>query len=128
MNDYRTQQFVSIQALRTFPRSTALITTAVSSAISLDPVTSLITGIAVWIVIRLLVRFLIAVFPNIVDLRLWSCCQLLVLPVSFWLLKYPVSIVAAAVAIMRGADAVETAAVVGGFIALDFFMIRFLGL
>ena len=126
--NYEVRRILGVRSLRAFPRSAGLITTAVYTVVTLDPLYALGPGLAVWLVLRLINRIIAAVMPDIVDRNLWSCCLYLVVPIGGWLLRWPIIVIAAVLAIVLGADAGETALVLGGLLVLDLVLTLVLGL
>ena len=80
--DYQARRILGVRALRAFPRSAGLITTAVYAVVTLDPIFALGPGFSVWLVLRIINWVIAVVMPDIVDRNLWSCCLYLVVPVG----------------------------------------------
>ena len=125
--DYQARRILGVRALRAFPRSAGLITTAVYAVVTLDPIFALGPGFSVWLVLRIINWVIAVVMPDIVDRNLWSCCLYLVVPIGGWVLRWPITVVAAVLAILLGADAGDTALVMGGILGLDIVLTLVLG-
>jgi len=126
-DDYEARRILGARALRAFPRSAGLITTAAYTVATLTPFFALGTGFAVWFMLRIIFWIITLAMPDIVDRNIWSCCLYLVVPIGGWLIRWPITVIAAVVAILLGADAGDTVLVLGGWLGLDIVLTLVLG-
>lgn len=115
MDEYYARRAHRLLVWRKFARSAGIVTAAAVLLATLDPSAALIGGLASWFTFYLFRR----IIPDIVDRKLWSCCSVVVVPTTVWLIRWPLVAIALVVSVARGASFVNSALLTGGFLVYD---------
>jgi hypothetical protein len=113
-----------------FGRSAGLISAAILSLLlkyimgEVAFLLALFLGFGIWIIIYFIRQFL----PADIYMRgIWHGCVIVVFPISFWLSKWLIIIVAGIISILTGTSFILSLLFYGGLIAFDFFAEFFAG-